>query len=352
MKGFKVIGWFILFLILQIDINGQSGGTGNNSFLSLPVSARNTALGSYTIALNDNDVSLVQANPASINSSMRNQLSLNHNFHFADITYGHVAYGFNIDTSVWTFVIGASYINYGNFVRTDAIGNIQGEFSGRQNALVISSSRKLDERLTFGASIRVINTSFDSYGNFAIGGDLGFQFVSPKNRTIWAFAIKNLGYQVSGEDELNESFKIDVQIGFSKRLEHLPFRFMVTMHDLQRWDLRDENALNTDPIFVNQFNSEQSQFSLFLDNFFRHLTFGGELSIGANENVQLRFAYDHLRNKELSVSGFRSFSGFSFGLGFKVKKIQFDYALSRYHLAGSANHLSLRVNLENLFNKI
>ena len=82
------------------------------------------------------------------------------------------------------------------------------------------------------------------------------------------------------------------------------------------------------------------------------MAFGGEFILGKNEIFRLRFGYNHDRKKHLAVNGYRSLSGLSYGFGIKVKKIVFDYAFSKYHLAGGVNHLSLRINLETLISKL
>ena len=70
------------------------------------------------------------------------------------------------------------------------------------------------------------------------------------------------------------------------------------------------------------------------------------------EVFRLRLGYNHLRNKELSVEGFRSLSGLSFGFGIRIKKIQIDYGVGRYHLAGSVNHLNVSIDLDHFFSKL
>ena len=71
--------------------------------------------------------------------------------------------------------------------------------------------------------------------------------------------------------------------------------------------------------------------------------------LGKNEIFRLRLGYNHNRKKDLAVDGYRSLSGLSYGFGIKIKKIAFDYSVSRYHLVGGVNHLSLRILLPDLF---
>jgi len=164
--------------------------------------------------------------------------------------------------------------------------------------------------------------------------------------------IRNLGVQLSRFSDQRQELPIDFQIGYSKRLAHLPFRWMVTMHNIHKWDLRTSLDDQNGVIVIGQEAAQTSGLSASVDNFFRHLTFGGEFLIGSKQAFRLRFGYDHLRNRELSLDNFMSLSGFSFGFGIKVKKWRLDYGVGRYHLAGSANHIGLVLDLDTFFKKI
>ncbi len=345
----------ILFVILGIgalSLNAQIGGLFTYDFLNLSSSARATALGGYPISISDEDVAQGLANPALINEKMSHHLSINHNFHLADISHGFMAYGLSLKDQKTSFIIGASYINYGEFTRADIFGNRTGNFSGSENAFTLGASRSIDERLKVGANLKFVNSNFDTYQSIGLGLDLGLYYHNDIKDLSWSFVVKNIGGQLSSFDVQREPFPIDIQIGYAKRLEHLPFRFMITGHKLHRWNLRspldDQGTIS----LIGQEPQEPSSFSKTVDNVFRHLAFGGELMIGQKEAFKLRFGYNHLRNKELSVSGFRSLSGLSFGFGLRIKKIQLDYGVGWYHLAGGANHLSVSIDLESLFSKL
>ena len=96
---------------------------------------------------------------------------------------------------------------------------------------------------------------------------------------------------------------------------------------------------------------EQSDFSQGVENFFKHLTFGGEFLIGKKEGLMLRLGYNYQHHQELSVVNLRSLAGFSAGVGVNVKSFIIDYGFEVYHQAGSTKHLGLRVNLNDLKKK-
>jgi len=60
---------------------------------------------------------------------------------------------------------------------------------------------------------------------------------------------------------------------------------------------------------------------------------------------RLRFGYNVMRAKEMTVYPYRSFAGFSFGIGLKIKRFRIDYAYSIQHLIGGKSHITLSANL-------
>ena len=276
---------------------------------------------------------------------MHKSISVNHNFHLADISYGSAAFGYSVEKLGITTMLGIAYLSYGDFTRADEIGNISGTFIGKETAIVLGAAKKWNERMSAGVNMKFANSRLDSYSSSGLGIDVGLTYENPEKSTFTTIVIRNIGVQFSSFNEERESFPLDVQIGTSKRLKYLPLRLSFILHDLQDWNLRSD-GLDDDPIFIDQAPGESGTFSRGFDNFFHHVIISGEFLIGKNEVVRLRFGYNHQLKKELSVSAFRSLNGFSVGFGFKVKKIAFDYGFGSYHLAGGMNHISLSTNLQ------
>ena len=349
------IGYPLFLVILTMTIGsqilyGQIGAANSFEFLNLAQSARTNALGGYSIAILDDDVNLAYQNPALLNKDMIGSLAFNHNIHFADINYGFASIALSSPLPKSHMSLGFNYINYGSFDRADLYGNRAGEFDGREAAFTVGFSKEVRDRLRVGTNLRLIRSAFDSYNSWGFSMDLGVTYSKPESRSHFSLVISHIGRQFSTFSEIRESPPLNVLLGFSKRLEHLPFRVMITAHHINQWNLRNDFDTDPDPIFQNTAAEEESGFSKQMENLFRHLSFGGELLLGKNEIFRLRFGYNHNRKKDLAVNGYRSLSGLSYGFGVKVKKIAFDYSVSRYHLAGGVNHLSLRIHLKDLFN--
>lgn len=336
---------FLLFLFFQESgLLAQIGGINTFHFLNLSPSARITALGGTNIAIADDDIAQGLANPALLNSKMANQAAVNHRFHVADISHGSVAYGLPIDSG-FMMLVGVQYVDYGQFARADEFGNRDGFFDGSEVAVVVGSSYKIDDRLRIGISVKYISSAIETYAASGIGSDLGLHYYDPEKQSNWSMVLKNIGGQLTSYNETREALPIEFQIGYAKRLKHLPFRFLITARNIQRWKLTYESELNQDRNIINGVTSETGGLGAIIDNLFRHLTFGGELLLGPREGFRLRMGYNHQRNKELTTGGYRSLSGFSIGFGVKVKRFVLNYGYSRYHLAGNASHIGLGMNL-------
>lgn len=341
---------FIILLLLSFTASAQTSGKRSFNFLTLSPSARVTALGGILPAVMDDDINLALSNPASLNDKMHNQLSFSHNFHFADIHNGYVAYGHSIKTWDINTHIGVQYIDYGAFDNADITGYQDGTgFKAGETAVIIGASKKIAERISVGMNLKGIFSHLESYTSTGIVSDIGINYFKDSSDFVLAFVIKNLGSELTTYNGTRFGTPLDIQIGFSKRLAHLPFRFSIIAHDLNKGNIRydDPDLKQSTNIFGE--TPKENDFKNSIDNIFRHLSFNGEFLLGKHENLRIRAGYSHQRRKELSLSTFRSLAGFSLGFGIKVSYFKLDYGVGYYHLAGATNHLTIRTDLGQFF---
>ncbi len=334
---------------------GQVGGQRLFEFVNLPLSARATALGGSQIAAITDDYGLVGGNPAMLNASMDKTLVFQHNFHFAGIDNGYAGFARHLTGTKTSVHGGVRYMSYGPFTAADEQGNILGEFKANDISLHAGISHELNERMSGGVLLQYVQSSLETYTATGLLMDIGISYRSENELTNYAFVIRGMGVQFSKyyKDEKPGKMPVDVQFGLSKRLEHVPFRLTILFHDLNRWDLNYDSPFSDDsdqPIDGSE-PQEDSSFGNSVDNFFRHITFGGEFLIGKKENFMLRLGYDYQQHKELSVVNLRSLAGFSAGVGVNVKSFILDYGFAVYHQGGSSKHLGLRINLNDLKSK-
>lgn len=334
----------ILTFASSSHINAQLLGTPKIfDFVHSSTSARMHALSGSTITIADNDVLQAFANPALLNESQHNEVGISHAFHYSGIQNGAINYGRHLDSLHLSIHAGVQYINYGTFDQTDEFGNINGEFHASEIAVVIGASRKIADRITAGVNLRYMTASYESYGASAIAFDASVLYSNPDNTFAMSGLIKNLGVTISDFASVTEKPRHDIQLGLSKRLNHLPFRINVTLHQLQQWNLSYDDPTNIVTNFLDQEETD-SEFSNKVQNLMSHFLLGGEFLFGSRDQFRLRAGYNHLRNRQLSVSTFRDLTGYSLGFGFNVKRFRLDYGVAYYHVYGASSQISIRLN--------
>ncbi len=334
-----------LLCILSGIVKAQILGTPKTfDFVLSPVSARLTGLGGTAITVADSDVALGLINPALLNPTNEGEIALSHAFLLAGIAHGSASYGRHLDSLGISVHGGIQYITYGEFDLTDNIGNVNGTFNGSEVAVTFGASKRLAKRISLGLNTRWMSASYASYGSHALGIDVGLLYSNEDNTFAIGGVIRNKGIILKHFTDTKEELRNDIQFGISKRLKHLPFRFSVTLHNLQQWNIRYKDPADVTTDILGTVIDEKP-WVVRIDNLFRHLIFSGEFLLGQREQFRMRFGYNHMRNQELSVLTFRSLTGFSLGFGINIKRFKLDYGVGYYHHQGSAtNQLSLRFN--------
>ncbi len=326
-------------------ISSQVGGFGVFKFLNLSPSARMTALGDHLVSIYDDDINMALENPSLLNDKMTKHISLSHKFHFAGIKSGYASYALNVKKLNMPFHVGVQYISYGEEAMTDLYGDNIGTVEGGEYAFIVGASREVYEKLRIGINTKFITSKLGPYSSTGISMDLASTYFIPNKNITIGFVIRNIGTQITKYGEEREYTQRNVLFGFTKRLQHLPFRLTITAHHLNRWNLLYDDPNGENNLFSTD-SQERSKISLWSDNFFRHLNFGGEFLLGKNGGpFRLRFGYNVMRAKEMTVFPYRSFAGFSFGIGLKIKRFRIDYAYSVQHLIGGKAHITLSANL-------
>lgn len=343
----QIVYLIIIFYFSIFTSSAQIGGESTYQFLELTNSARIAALGGNQIAIYDtSDLNLPFNNPALLHKAMENTLLINYVNYLSDINYGYASYAKSYK-GIGNFALGMHYINYGKFEEATELGDLTGfNFTAAEYALNIIYSNNY-KRLNYGVNLKPILSSFESYQSIGIAADLGLSFVSKDSLTNVALVVSNIGTQITTyyQDGNREKIPFNLQAGISRRLQHAPLIFSITLQHLNKWDLAkpgsepDPNNLNS----INIFERDES----FGKQLMRHTIVGVEIL--PSENFILRAGYNYQRRQELKFDDKLSTVGFSFGFGVKVKRFRLDYANSRFHLAGSSNLFSLAINLNESF---
>lgn len=342
----KNLYYLIIAMIFPICLNAQVGGDNVFEFLNSAPSARVAGLAGNLITVKDGDVGLGYQNPASLNPEMHLGLSFNYNFHLSGIKEGFASFGYHLEKYQLSLHGGAKFINYGDFIATDEFGNVFNSFDVSENVIFIGASRQLYDKLSVGVNIKAISSSFETYDSFGLAGDVAAMYQDTASNFAITILAKNFGSQLSTFQDQQEDLPFEMQIGISKRLKHLPFRWSIVYHNLNRWNiLYDDPDKVENTLLIGEVETEDGPTKVFFNNLGRHLILNGEFLFGKKEVFNIRFGYDHQLKKELSVENLRSLAGFSLGFGFKIKMFRIDYGRTFFHLAGGTNHLGISTNL-------
>lgn len=335
---------FVSFIVLFLSHNltAQTGGNNTFEFLNLPAVARIAALGGNHISMLDNDINLSFQNPAVLNEQMKNSLSFNYAPYFADINFGYAVYGFEVKKA-GMLSAGMQFINYGDFDLTDETGNKTGTFSAAEYSFNLAWSKKLYEGIQAGVTLKTVYSKLESYNSTGLMADIGMHYQSPSNHFSAGLVIKNAGMQLSTYTDGNrEPLPFEIQAGFSYLMPKAPFRLSMTLTHLEKWNLGYINPDEQGKVDPLTGDTTVLKVSLY-EKISRHFTPAAEILI--TKNFNLRLAYNFMRRRDLAFESAKSISGLSFGIGFRVSKFHFSYALASYNAAGSSNHFSISTNL-------
>lgn len=308
-------------------VSGQSYDNSVFRFLQLTSSARAAALGGSHVAVPEADVSFFAINPAYVHEGLHRNFSVNYLNHIGDINMGFANGAWHLN-AIGTLGVSIRYVNYGEFQRTDESGLQQGEFGASDLALTTGLAREVLPGLRVGASTTFIYSSYDQYTSTAIALNAGIRFHWEDTGFDIGASVNNLGTQLSTFDGTTEALPLDIRVGLSRRLEHIPIRFFLTAHSLNRWELETFND-EDDPGFLGHFS--------------RHFLFGAELLL--SENVHLRAGYDHLQHQHLKISNRLDSAGFGFGLGIKYRGLTFDFSHNSFSELGGVTRIGIQTFL-------
>ncbi len=324
--------------------SAQIGGHSTYSFLNTTPSARLAAVGGFQPALDENDLSMSYQNPALLDSSAHNHVSLGYVNYLADLNMGFTSYARNFD-DYGIFQASIQYLDYGTFQGADEYGNKTEEFSAGDMALTIGHARYWRDNFRYGANLKLIYSALESYTSLGAAIDLGGVYLDAENEFGVALTVRNLGMQfLSYTRENREPLPLDIQVGATKKLINAPFRFTLVAHSLQNPDLTYRTGRQVRDMETGEFSEEVTHWS---EKALRHFTASTELVLG--DNLQLRAGYNHQRRRELALDSRQGMTGFSWGFGLGISRFQLEFSRATYHLAATSTHITISSNMNEWF---
>jgi hypothetical protein len=353
----KKLVFLLLFSI--IGVNAQDSSKYSNEFLNIGVDAQSIGM-SNAVVSSTSDVNSTYWNPAGLLQLKDKQISLMHSNYFANIaTYNFVAYATPIDDES---ALGFSMIRFGvdDILDTtqliDDQGNINFDrinlFSTADYAFLFSYARRLKfKNLNYGVNLKIIRRIIGDFSSsWGFGMDFGIQFKTNNN---WNFGLMARDITTTYNSwSINEERLDDIQNAIEGQNQEIPSGTEITIPKLQlgvskEMDIKNSYTLlaaldlilkfeeNNDIISTN-FASINPALGIefgYLDLVFLRLGMG---------NFQNELQFDN--SKELSFQP-------NFGIGFKYKSIEMDYAftdIGNQSIALYSNVFSLKFDF-NLF---
>ena len=214
-------------LVWPVQAQRKAGRTGA-AFLEIGVGAREVGLGSAATSLT-NDANQIFWNPAAtaLTSDQKFSAAFSYNSWIADIDYSAFAIGFNLQNA-GTITVGAQFMGVGDipanrqngYTDPDLISLIEdtetsSTFSYNDLAISVSYSRYVIDKLSLGATFKVINESIDGINASAVAFDFGSVYSIGLSGWQLAARISNLGNDIeffSQDNPLPLSFSIGTSI--------------------------------------------------------------------------------------------------------------------------------------------
>lgn len=335
----SLIAYFLFFCSHAM---AQMGGQSTFALLGLDYNARSAGLAGNFITAKDQDVNMAVANPSLMNTKMHQGISLSQALHAGKINYGSVAYthGFNEKQFLTAHI---RYVSYGKMTRTEKNGVEMGEFSPFEYIVGVGYGHQLNARISVGANLNLIGSHLEVYNSYGTSVDLGGTYLNANETFLVTALVKNVGFQFNAYNEKRAPLPTDMQLGFSYRLGHAPFRFSILAHHLNKWDLTytDPNAKPTTDMLTGEVIPVKTPG--FFEKFAQHLSY--QVEVLATKNLHFRFGFDYYKRKSMRLESKPGLAGFSFGLGLYFKKFAIDYGFTTYSKAGFNNMITVSSNI-------
>ena len=328
--------FFTLLILVVYASQAQTTRKYSNEFLNIGVDA--AALGmSNAVVAHSGDVNSGYWNPAGLIQLEDNQISLMHSSYFANIAnYNYVGFGMPLDDRS---AVGISLIRFGvdDILDTtqliDEQGNINYDniklFSAADYALTFSYARRLPiEGFNYGINAKIIRRVIGDFASsWGFGLDAGIQF---SNDNGWAFGLMARDITTTFNSwAIDEDKLADIQDAIDGENQEVPESTELTLPKLQfgmskQYRFNYDYTLRAELDLIMRFEENNDIISTSFASFNPALGF----EFGYTDMVFLRGGLGNFQNElQLDDSENLTFQP-NFGVGFKYRGIQIDYAFT------------------------
>lgn len=303
-----------LTLIMASGTLMQAQEVAGYGYLDLPVSPRALALGGTSISVVEPEMALAEQNPALLCPEMHSQMALSYYNYMSGINLGYAGMSRSfLEVGAWS--VGMRYVDYGDFDGYTEEGISTGSFGVKDFCLEGAVGYPLNDYWRVGAQMKFLYTAYESYTAFAMGVDLGMNYYDEATGNSFSITATNLGTQLKAlyEDGRHQHLPSQLNLGWSKELQHLPFILSVTGYRLLDWDHDYLDGTGTLHTFKNA------------EQIFNHLIFGLEWC--STDHFWLAASYNYRHQARFRGQG-GLLRGVALGAGLRYNRLnmQVGYA--------------------------
>ena len=318
----------------------DGGGSSAYDFLTIPTSSHAFALGGTSPAVIDDDVTLVDQNPALLGPEIEKQVAFNYMMYMQSGNFAGLRYGMAAgENGAWA--IGMRYLNYGSITRYDQDGFSDGTTFSPQDLVVEGTyAHDFTDRWRGGINFKMGYSNYDGHSAVALAADLGVNYYDPEKDLSLSLVLRNAGGQIKRFYDTYDRLPINLEFGYMQGLGSSPFSLAITATNLTRWKL---------PYYSHSSQTEGQPLELksgFFSNLFRHLIFG--IQVAPSDKFYAALAYNYKTRTDMSTYSRNFLSGFSIGMGIKVKSLRVGLAYAMPHKSGSSLLLNLSYTIGEL----
>ena len=218
-------GAVVLYLSGSAHARSINDALGKTSFNWLKsVSDAEISAAGECFAARDGTAGLL-VHPAAVAGICEGTAKLSYVSHYVDTQYGSIGYAGKFGEHCLGIRI--SYVNYGEFIRTNKQGERTGTFTAGDMGFTINIGKELRDDLKVGAAASFLTSKIEGFTAQAATVDLGLIYYPPFEGLTVGAALMNLGKVTkSYSSGYNEALPVTFVMGGRKKLAHAPITLM------------------------------------------------------------------------------------------------------------------------------